>query len=188
MHPAMTQFREEVVNVVFAQLLSSYGLAADPETVQNTKLPDVLINMSGIKVILEGRFGSKAKLQDDAKRRVEDGLADIALALHYEPHLRVADNLDEVADNLAKTTFSGTIYYFHAEGIAAHSFTDLSLRDLVETLNSIFKLYVRNDILRAKIEQVHSAINGAVVDAAETGLFFQSEAVVDRLKVALGLD
>src|SRR5690606_20365405 len=116
---SVPRYREEVINVKLADLLGSYGLVADPETVVRGGLPDVLINMGGIKVILEGRFGGRASLIRDAKARIEDGLADISMALFYSDNLREARDQHELERKLRAARFDGVLCHFQSQGVSS---------------------------------------------------------------------
>jgi len=68
------RFREEVINIHFANILERYGLVASPETIHAKGRPDVLIVIGGLKLIIEGRFMAGPDLIKDVKKRVEIGL------------------------------------------------------------------------------------------------------------------
>lgn len=184
----MPRFREEVINVQLAELLTSYGLEANPETLTSGQLPDVLINMGGVKVVLEGRRGNKDALIRDTQRRVEDGIADIGLAIFYTQDLNEAASLPDLRTRLAAATFQGAILRIQSSGVVEEAFGPAGITDLVEVLNGVFRLFVKNDVLRKHVDRVHEAIDKAVQDASDSGLFFESKEVLDRLKHALGIE
>src|SRR5207244_1533819 len=75
--------REEVLNVILADLLSKRGLLSIPESIRKSvtgkKLPDVTIaDLWGVRILLEGRVGETDAVRDglfkDAKKRVDEGL------------------------------------------------------------------------------------------------------------------
>jgi hypothetical protein len=94
-----TAHREEVLNVVLAQILCDLEIVADPERILESlakrKLPDVLVEFAGLRIILEGKIGDSTAAKKEALRqareRVEGGLAHIGLAIVYPCHLRHAD-------------------------------------------------------------------------------------------------
>ena len=63
-------FREEVLNVALAKVLSARGLVTTPETIQSSggarKMPDVLVLFHGLRVILEGKVGGRTQAESDA--------------------------------------------------------------------------------------------------------------------------
>src|SRR5271165_1861366 len=86
--------REEAVNTQLAILISRYGVTADGETihVHGKHRPDVLFQMRGLRVVIEGKFAdhpsADAVVLEDARRRVRSGIAHIAAAAVYPEELR----------------------------------------------------------------------------------------------------
>jgi hypothetical protein len=89
--------REEVFNVKLAELLSRSGLLSVPESILSEaagrRLPDIAIgNYWGVRVILEGRIADRANVEEtlekDCLKRIEEGIAAIAIAIIYPPELR----------------------------------------------------------------------------------------------------
>src|SRR5665647_2456959 len=90
--------REEVLNVILAQLLSERGLISLPETVlrraEGTRLPDVRVVFRGLRTSIEGKYSdvpnAKSIVLGQARERVEEGIAHIGIAVLYPPGLRRA--------------------------------------------------------------------------------------------------
>jgi hypothetical protein len=92
--------RQEVVNVVLAQLLAKRGLLAAPEQVHHpvsteTMLPDVIVDYHGLRMAIEAEFNIHGSIADrnayaKAKERVDTGLAHIGLAVVYPAALQTA--------------------------------------------------------------------------------------------------
>ncbi len=88
--------REEVINTQFAVLLSKHGTSAEAETIlaKGKHRPDILLQMRGIRVVIEAKFDDHAKAEDivlsDARNRVRSGIAHIAVAVIYSSNLRSA--------------------------------------------------------------------------------------------------
>lgn len=86
--------REEAVNTQLAVLLSRHGVVADAETIHlhGKHRPDVLFELRGLRVVLEGKFDDHPNCEEvvfgDAKRRITAGIAHIAAAVIYPAHLR----------------------------------------------------------------------------------------------------
>lgn len=86
--------REEAVNTQLAILISKHGVNADAETihVHGKHRPDVLFELRGLRVAIEGKFSENARsevdVQSDAMKRVSAGLVHIAVAVVYPPKLR----------------------------------------------------------------------------------------------------
>src|SRR5712692_10223473 len=91
---AQQRNREEVVNTQLAILISKLGVTADAETihVHGKHRPDVLFELRGLCVVIEGKFadhpGAEQIVLDDARRRVKSGIAHIAAAVVYPIALR----------------------------------------------------------------------------------------------------
>ena len=86
--------REEAVNTQLAVLVSRYGVTADGETihVHGKHRPDVLFQMRGLRVVIEGKFADHPSAEgvvlEDARKRVRSGIAHIAAAAVYPKQLR----------------------------------------------------------------------------------------------------
>jgi len=183
----VARFREEVVNVQFAELLGEYGLEANPETIKARGRPDVILNMGGLKVVIEGRFENEQSLKQTVRERIEDGTADISMGLVYPNLLREAKNLESLKSKIQKARYDGIACYFERHGVAVKEFQWLSLSDIVQLINSIFHLYVQNDLVREYVKKVEQSIEEAVQRASTVGLFFQSDVLIQRLKTTLGI-
>ena len=92
--------RQEVLNVVLAQLLQDRGVVAVPESILTTgtqktrQMPDVLVSYQGLRTAIEGEIeatNAKEKAIASATRRVETGLAHIGVGIVYPASLRSAD-------------------------------------------------------------------------------------------------
>ena len=86
--------REEVINTQLAILISRLGVTADAETihVHGKQRPDVLFELRGLRVIIEGKFADHPNAEqvvlEDARKRVRSGIAHIAAAAIYPIGLR----------------------------------------------------------------------------------------------------
>ena len=95
-------YREEVLNVALSDLLRDRGLKSIPETItkeaftQNRKMPDVTVDFSGLRVMIEckvdDRINCHQEALDAARQRTEQGLAQIGIAVVYPSILRKAFN------------------------------------------------------------------------------------------------
>lgn len=109
----MPQFeiREEVLNVVLAELLSDRGLISVPESIRRSvregrRLPDVTIaDLWGVRIVIEGRIGNGQTIRDslfrDASARVEEGISPFCLAVLYPAGLRRINSLANLRNRLA---------------------------------------------------------------------------------------
>ncbi len=185
---ASVQYREEVLNYILAEILRSYGLTANPEIIEKGRMPDVIILVGGIKVILEGKLaGTGRALKKQAKERLRSGLADISVGVIYPEGANLAESVDELRSGLESSRYDGYVFHWGSEGILEEVFEDKAIQELVSLLNRVYKLYVRNDILRGKIEDIERIIGNLEGRAQQTSLFFQGTLVEKRLREALGL-
>jgi len=96
---------ETKLNVLLGRLLSKeLGLEATSEYLSHRNRPDVIVYIKGIKVIIEGSY-SKADAERDIERRVEEGLADVGIALYYKESLSSHLTDSELEEKLKNTTF-----------------------------------------------------------------------------------
>lgn len=90
--------REEVLNVELAHLLGAQGVVATPEQIERVRggrgrrLPDVtVVDHQGLRTTIEGKYqgpGAAEAVRAQARGRVEEGVAQIALAVLYPEELR----------------------------------------------------------------------------------------------------
>ena len=110
-HGSERGIRQEVLNVLMAQLLQERGIVAAPEQILKDpfgrrRMPDVLVDFQGLRLVIEGEFESpsaKDKASKSALNRVEEGIAHIAMALIYPSSLRqLTSNLAHLKEGLEK--------------------------------------------------------------------------------------
>jgi hypothetical protein len=185
----MAHFREEVVNVQLAEALISRGIEANPETITRRKqLPDVMVNLGGLKLVIEGRIETaRSSLLRHAAKRVTDGLADISMAILYKKSLAIAQSLHELRDQVDGGTYAGALFSFAQSRLRRDTFTGATLQDLAELINGAFRSVVRNDVVRDHVQRVETMIEEIVDAAVDTDLFFESDTLTARLKGALGI-
>jgi hypothetical protein len=184
-------FREETVNALLADMLAGRGLDANAETIvasAGKHLPDVLVSLDGVKLVIEGRFTTNTRvLYGDAKGRIEKSIADLSIALVYEPGLNRGENHEALRAKLEVATYVGVIYYVTLDGIAEQPFKVVGIDEFVKAINTVFGMRVRNDIIRSQVTMVQDVLDRAVTDALSDNLFFKSETVLVHLRAALGI-
>jgi len=186
---APRRFREEAINVQLGNILAARGLEATAETIEAGGRPDVLIILGGLKLVLEGRAeAQRQSLMRDAQARVEEGLADMAMAIVYPRGLETARSMAELSRQIEVARYDGAIFYFDRRGIASMPFTGASLDELIQTINAVFRLRVQNDVVREQVANLEGTIEDIVSQASMTDLFFSSAILVGRLKAALGIE
>lgn len=108
-----TGFREEVLNVELARLLAERGEVTLPETIfslhERRNMPDVFLRFNGLGVVIEGKVDDNAnamrEVEQNARQRVEVGLAHIAVGLIYPASLRTVGSLKELGKALKTADF-----------------------------------------------------------------------------------
>ncbi len=97
MATGLSGYREEVLNVLLAQLLDEQGIVSAPEqslkrVSKTRRVPDVLVLFRGLRTAIEGKVDDHPTATEDvlkdAKGRVEQGIAHIGIAVLYPPELR----------------------------------------------------------------------------------------------------
>lgn len=184
----MQRYREEVLNVALARSLVARALPANAETIHSGQLPDVLIELGGLKLVIEGRVATqRTSLLEDSHDRVASGLADLSLAVLYPAGLNTAPSMDDLAANVERGRYDGAVFYYGRAGIESLPFSRASLDDLADAIRSAFRVRVQNDVVRTQVALVEGGIEEIVRGTATSGLWFSSEALVTRLNGALGL-
>lgn len=88
--------RAELIDKQFAVLISKLGTSAEAETIlaKGKHRSDILLQMRGIRVVIEAKFVDHVKAEtvvlSDARNRVRNGIAHIAVAVIYPLSLRSA--------------------------------------------------------------------------------------------------
>lgn len=185
---AKLRHREEAINVKLADALANRGLNADAESIHLKGRPDVLVELGGLKLVLEGRHEKEVKsLKADARDRVKKGLGEISLALSYPDDL-FTTNTTQLTAALEHTAFDGSVFYYSGSDIHESVFESSSIDDIADLIRNVFGLIVQDDVVRSQVEKVELAIDRSVAIARKTNLFFKSETVKKRLKAALAID
>ena len=78
---------EPVINVKLAEILSELGIDARSERVRGRRRPDIRCFYRGLIIGVEASY-DRSDAERDAETRVEQGLVDIAIALHIKEKFR----------------------------------------------------------------------------------------------------
>jgi hypothetical protein len=181
-------FREEVLNVVLAELLEQRGMLSVPETIRKSiarrtrDLPDILVgDLLGIRIVIEGRFDkgkqSRDSLLKDAKERVEQGISPVCLAVLYPEELRSAESLPKLRRNLTKATFGIRVISESGDG----DWSSGSIDDIADALRRSYELLVSEDVVIHSVAEIEDAIETA------SEVFVHSGALKERFRVSLGI-
>lgn len=166
----MTPFevREEVINVVLADLLSERGLLSVPESIRRSvtgrgrRLPDVTIaDLGGVRTVIEGRIGTEPAVRDTlleaATARVEEGISPICLAVLYPPDLRRIASLARLRESLARAPLMVRVISEGTDG----EWAEMTVDGLTDLLRRSYELLVREDVVAAAVEDLGQAIDAA---------------------------
>ena len=157
--------REEVLNVKLAELLSRSGLLSVPESILSEdarrRLPDVIIgDYWGVRVVLEGRIADRPNVQvtleNDCLRRIEEGIAAIAIAVRYPRELRYSD-WATLERKLRTVTFRIKVF----SEVGAGEWIDSNLEGLSAVLRRAYESLVHEDIVNASVEELRQSIEVA---------------------------
>jgi hypothetical protein len=180
------RYRQEVFNVLLAQLLQERGVITAPETIiklgpeQARRMPDVIVNFQGLRTTIEGEVNDQPDAQtralDSASKRVTEGIAHIGVAVVYPAELRgvafeqLKSAVAECRLLIAIVTESGESGYAqgnvdYLESALRHAFEQLAREDIVTRAATL---------LSAGIERFASAC------APKRG-------IVGRMALALGI-
>jgi len=179
-------YREEVLNVILAQLLDEQGIVSAPEqsirdAMRRRSMPDVIVSYQGLRTVIEGKVEdhplARADALGDAKERIERGIAHIGIAVIYPSELRGVEfhdlkaALSQATLNVDVCTEAGDLGW--TEGNAMY---------LGSLLRRAFESLVREDVLK---EAVSTLNEGIEIFATAT---LPKPGIVNRLAKALGIE
>jgi hypothetical protein len=184
--PIMTAYRnrEEVINTQLALLLSKLGVTADAETihVHGKHRPDVLFQMRGLRVAIEGKFADHPSaadvVLDDARKRVRSGIAHIAAAAVYPKELRTTPTT-KVMGVLEKARLR---YRIVAETYENDNWFDGTPADLMAALRRAQEALVKDDL----VEKTAKSLSMQLETVAR--LWIGQQSICDRLCGILGIN
>jgi len=157
--------REEVLNVKLAELLSRSGLLSVPESILSERagrrMPDIIVgNYWGVRVVLEGRPGdqrsARKRLERDCRRRIEEGIAAIAIGVIYPPELKHSQWV-ELEQKFRQATFRIKVFSEVGEG----EWVDSDLDGLSAILRRAYESLVNEDVVSASVEELRQSIEMA---------------------------
>ena len=175
--------REEVVNTQLAIVISRLGVDANAETIlrRGKKRPDVLFRLHGLRVAIEGKFAdhpaAKKVVLNDARRRVRDGIAQIAMAAVYPSELR-GTGTSRIASKLAKCQIQ---YRIVSEAEESQSWFEGNPASLMAALRRAHETMTRDDV----VEQTAIALSDRL--EAVSALWSGQAGACDRLSNVLGI-
>src|SRR5437588_12639885 len=180
--------REEVLNVTLAGLLKKRGLLSIAESIlaatgeRGRKLPDItLADLWGVRIVIEGKNytspAAKRAVFNDAKKRVEEGISPICLAVLYPPELRELDADTDLAATIEDATLTVRVVSESSEG----EWSETNVDGVVEILHRSYELLVNEDVVASSVSSLGVAIESASANIAAV------RAAPARLRKLLGI-
>ncbi len=165
----MAEYRQEVLNVLLAQLLQERGVISAAENIiysgadHNRRMPDItIVNFQGLRTVIEAEVGgpanAQAKALDSARRRVEEGIAHIGIAIVYPSTLRTMASLESaphLKDDLAKAELQ--IAIVTESGVKG--FVTGNVDYLTSALHNTFEQLIQEDIVTKAVAELDEGIN-----------------------------
>lgn len=173
----MPEVPEYVVNVKLAEILSrDLGIDARAERVKGRRRPDIRCYYRGLIISIETSY-SRGDAEEDAKKRVEQGLADIAIALWLKTRYRDIRDV-ELEKAIRSSTFdvkvfvprevAGTLIQFLEKGVkkkaepATGWFTDIDIPALGAIIGSAVEFLAKEEEVKRLVDEVKEKIDGFV--------------------------
>jgi hypothetical protein len=179
--------RQEVLNVLLAQLLRERGLIAAPEQITravadgSTHMPDVLVDLQGLRLAIEGDFASRSGAEDavvaQTRDRVEKGIAHIGAAVLYPVALRHGEFGQAKAD-LAHAALRFAVITESPDPV---SFGTGDVEHLAEALRRAYGQLVEDKVLERAVTLLGHGIDGF------TKALAGQPATAERFATALGI-
>lgn len=179
-------FREEVLNIVLAQVLTEQGVVAAPERLMKWKgarhMPDVVVVFQGLRTVLEGKIddhpGAADQVLKDVQGRVEQGIAHIGIAVLYPAKLRDIDSLASLRKQMTVADLSLSV----STEAGTQDWTLGTLDTLASLLRRTFDELVEEDV----VAKAAAALD-AGVEAFARAAITATPAAIDRCAAALGI-
>jgi hypothetical protein len=167
----MPEVREEVVNIKLAEILAqNFSIDARAERVKGKRRPDIRCYYKGFIIGIEASY-EKSDAERDAESRIEQGLADIALALWIKERFKDISE-PELADVIRKSKFSvkvfvpreirGTLLQFLEKGIKKKAepvtewFEDVDLPMLKAIIENSINFLSKEEEIQRLLEEMKS--------------------------------
>jgi len=199
-NPTGPSVRQEVLNVLLAQLLQERGLEVAPEQIITDpsgfrRMPDVIVDFQGLRLAIEGEFASHSaykKASRSATQRVEDGIAHMGMALVYPSALReMGQDIEELKRALARARLEFAIIteneatsqesLFPVVVRETAQFVKGDLDDLAEALRKSYERLIEDRVLERAVKFLNQGIEVFV------GSLNPQPASTNRFASALGI-
>ncbi len=164
--------REENLNVELASLLVERGLGATAEVKlyvgKQRKLPDVLMNVNGVNVILEGKYdgpSARENLREQCRQRIDKGLAEVAAGVVYDADqitrgVLIA-NQKQIRERLRKMPLQVKIWKLGRENGDSYDvgWNTVTLDELASAIRDAANNVASEDVLAKAVERIEQGVD-----------------------------
>ncbi len=163
--------RQEVFNVLLAQLLQERGAVVAPESIMYTgaqkarQMPDVIVNFQGLRTAIEGEVdaaNAKDKAVASAMHRVETGVAHIGVGVVYPASLRAVE-FSQLKSELAHAKLEIAV----VTETGSSGFVSGDVDHLERTLRSTFEQLIKEDIVAEAVALIDAAVDRFAIPALD---------------------
>ena len=182
------EVREEALNVLLAELLCEKGLKALGEPIlkkPKTLLPDVLLDIRGVKILLEGkRPGKRHELRKKAEDRLDQRVCDMCVMVEYA-QLNIP-GLQPTTKDLKQALLNGKynvgfITYVERVGLErwiegfkpklkTEFYEGINFQELLSYLMSAYDYVVKEDILDPVVRKIGTELERLAQDLLTEGI------------------
>lgn len=188
--------REETLNVLLAELLAERGLKALGEVVLKKGYPDVLLDVNGVRIIIEAKkTGRREELRKNCEMRLDNGMCDICVMAEYAllNVVSISPTTRDLKEALLKGRYNvGFMTYLDRIGlekwltgfkprIKRDFYMNVDFQEFVTYLMSVYEYTVEEDIVTPVVEKLKYIVNSFSRAVLSYGLD------VNRLKEVLEL-
>lgn len=188
--------REEALNVLLAELLAERGLKALGEVLLKKGRPDVLLDVNGVRIIIEAKKpGKKDELRRNCVARLDKGMCDICVMVEYTTLniTSISPTMSDLKEALLKGKYNvGFMTYIHRIGlekwvknfkpkVKSEFYTSIDFQEFVTYLMSVYEYTVEEDIVTPVVEKLKYVVDGFSRAVLSYGLD------INRLKEVLEL-
>ena len=155
---------EDKLNVLLSELLNQIGVISKAEFLEKGR-KDIVVYHQGLAIVLEGSY-FKEDAEKDARKRIEQLSADVAIAIHYPQTFSQALSEYEIKEKLRK------------------SILDVKVVVPEDISGTLFELLEKKTIVAKSLETWHALdLNGLASLIYEVGQFLISEESVKKAEV-----
>lgn len=166
--------REEALNVLLAELLAERGLKALGEVILKKGYPDVLLDVNGVRIIIEAKkSGKKEELRKNCETRLDKGMCDICVMVEYFTLniTSISPTVSDLKEALLNGVYNvGFMTYLDRIGLEkwltdfkpkmkSEFYMNIDFQEFVTYLMSIYEYTVSEDIVSPIVEKLKTVID-----------------------------